>query len=90
MVPEVAAAMSERPAAISERSVTGRTDAPAPEVPVPTQKTGQRLVTALLSWWPIYMSSPGHFEFAGVPRHHTHIQEYLQAIQEHKDQIFSP
>ena len=30
------------------------------------------------------MSSPGHFEFAGVPRHHTHIQEHLQAIQEHK------
>ena len=87
MVPGFAAAVSEKPTATSEHSVTGRTDAPAPEVPMHTQKIGKQLVTALLSWWPIYMSSPGHFEFAGVPRHHTHIQEHLQAIQEQIDQI---
>ena len=90
MVPEAAAEVSEMPTATSERRVTGRTDAPAPEVPMPTQKTSQRLVTALLSWWPIYMPHPESFEFAGVPRHHTHIQKHLQAIQEHRDQILSP
>ena len=63
----------------------------APEVTMPTQKTGQRLVTALLSWWPIYTPHPGYFEIDGVPRHliHTqeHLQEYLQAIQELIDHI---
>ena len=62
---EVVAAVSERPTATSARSVTGKTDALALEVPMPTQKTGQRLVTALLSWWPIYTPHPSHFEFAG-------------------------
>ena len=90
MVTEVAAEMSERPTAILERSMTETTDAPTPEVPMPTQKSGQRLVMALLSWWPIYMPHPGHYELAGVPRHHTHIQEHLQAIQQHRDQILSP
>ena len=33
---------------------------------------------------------PGHFEFVGVPRSHTHTQERLQAIQILSDQIFSP
>ena len=46
--------------------------------------------TALWTWCPIYMPSPGHLTFAGVPRHHTHTQEHLQAIQELSDQIFSP
>jgi hypothetical protein len=90
MIPEIAVAMSESTTATSERRVTGRTDAPAPEVPMPTQKYAQRLQTASSSVWPIYMCSPGHFEFAGVPRHHTHIQEHLQTIQEHIDQILSP
>ena len=66
MVPGVAVTVSEKPTATSARSVTGKTDALALEVPMPTQKTGQRLVTALLIWWPIYMPHPGHFEFAGV------------------------
>ena len=38
MVPEGAAAVSEKPTAISERSVTGRTDALCTDVPMPTQK----------------------------------------------------
>ena len=33
---------------------------------------------------------PGHFELAGVAEHPTHSQEHLQAIQERKDQFFSP
>ena len=66
---------------------TGCSDALWSDVPMPTQKTGQRLVTALLSWWPIYMCSPGHLMFAGVPRHLIHIQEHLQAIQELSDRI---
>ena len=35
---------------------------------------------------------PGHLKFAGVQEHHTHThtQEYLQAIQELSDHIFSP
>ena len=37
----------------------------------------------------IYMCSPGHLKLAGVPRHHMHTQEHLQAIQEHSVQIFS-
>ena len=87
MVPEGAAAVSEKPTASSERRVTGRTDALWSDVPMLTQKTGQRLVTALLSWWPIYMCSPGHLKLAGVLRHLIHIQEYLQAIQEFIDHI---
>ena len=90
MVSEVAAAVSESPTATSERSVTGRTDAPAPEVPMPMQKTGQWLVTTLLIWWTIYMCSHGHLKLAGVAEHPTHTQEHLQAIQEHNDQILSP
>ena len=62
---------------------TGCSDAPWSDVPMPTQKTGQRLVTALLSWWHIYMCSPGHLKFAGVAGHPTHTQEHLQAIPEH-------
>ena len=84
MVTEVAAAVSERPTTTSE------CEEPmpyAPEVPMPTQKTGQRLVTALLSWWPIYTPHPGYFEFAGVPRHLIHTQEHLQALQELIDHI---
>ena len=46
--------------------------------------------TALWTWWPIYMPSPGHFRVTGVPRHHTHTQKHLQAIQELRNQIFSP
>ena len=38
MVPEVAAAVSEKPMASSEHRVTGRTDASAPKVPMPAQK----------------------------------------------------
>ena len=38
MVPEFAAAVSEKPTASSEHRVTGITDAFAPEVPMPTQK----------------------------------------------------
>ena len=38
MVPEVAAAVSEKPTASSEHRVTERTDASAPEVPMPAQK----------------------------------------------------
>ena len=90
MVPEVAAAVSESPMATSERRVTGRTDAPAPEVPMPTQKCAQRLQTASSSVWPIYMCSTGHLKLGGVAEHPTHTQEHLQAIQEHKDQILSP
>ena len=52
------------------------------------QKNGQRLVTALLSWWPIYTPHPDHLKLAGVPRSLIHIQEHLQAIQEQIDQIF--
>ena len=87
MVPEVAATMSERPTAISERSVTGRTDAPTLEISMPTQKTSQRLVTALLSWWHIYMCSPSHLKFAGVARSYTQTQKHLQAIQDLIDHI---
>ena len=43
MVPKGAAAVSEKPTASSERRVTGRTDALAPEVPMPMQKYAQRL-----------------------------------------------
>ena len=38
-----AADMSEEPTATSERSVTERTAALAPEVPMPSQKSAQRL-----------------------------------------------
>ena len=89
MVPEIAAAVSESPTATSERRVTGRTDALAPEVPMPTQKCAQRLQTASSSVWPIYMCSPGHLKLAGVAEHPTHTQKHLQAIQERKDQILS-
>ena len=87
MVPEGAAAVSEKLTASSERRVTGRTDALWSDVPMLMQKTGQRLVTALLSWWPIYMPHPGHLKLAGVARSHTHTQEHLQAIQELIDHI---
>ena len=90
MVPKGAAAVSEKPTASSEGKVTGRTDALWSDVPMLTQKTCQRLVTVLLSWWPIYMCSPGHLKIAGVARSHTHTQEYLQAIEEHIDHILSP
>jgi hypothetical protein len=39
MIPEVAAAVSEKSTASSEHRVTGRTDASAPEVPMPAQKS---------------------------------------------------
>ena len=87
MVPEGAAAVSEKPTASSERRVTGKTDALWSDVPMLTQKTGQRLVTALLSWWPIYVCSPGNLKFAGVARSHTYPQEHLQTIQELIDHI---
>ena len=89
MVPGFAA-VSEKPTATSELSVTGRTDALAPEVPMPTQKSAQRLLMASSSVWPIYMSSPGHLKIAGVAGSHTHTQEHLQAIQEHRNKILSP
>ena len=54
---------------------------------MPVQKNGQRLVTALLSWWPIYTPHPDHLKLAGVPRSLIHIQEHLQAIQVQIDQI---
>ena len=38
-----AADVSEKPTATLEHSVTGRTDALAPEVPMPSQKSAQRL-----------------------------------------------
>ena len=38
MVPEAAAAVLVKPTASSEHRVTGRTDASAPEVPMPAQK----------------------------------------------------
>ena len=66
---------------------TGCSDALWSDVPMPTQKTGQRLVTALLSWWPIYMSSPGHLKLAGDLRYLIHIEEHLQTIQELSDHI---
>ena len=87
MVPKDVAAVSEKPTASLEHRVTGRTDALWSDVPMLMQKTGQRLVTALLSWWLIYTPHPGHFEFAGVARSHTHTQEHLQAIQELMDHI---
>ena len=87
MVPEVAAAMSERPTATSEHRVTGRTDALCTGSSDAYAENWQRLVTALLSWWPIYTPHPGHFEFAGVPRHLIHTQEHLRAIQELIDHI---
>jgi len=68
MVPEVAAAMSESSTATSERRVIGRTDAPTPEVPMPTQKCAQWLQTASSSVWPVYMCSPGHLKIVGVVR----------------------
>ena len=88
MVSEGAAAVSEKPTASSERRVTGRTDALWSDVPMLTQKTGQWLVTALLSWWPIYMSSPGHLKLARDLTYLIHIEEHLQAIQELSDHIF--
>ena len=87
MVPEGAAVVSKKPTASSERRVTGRTDALWSDVPMLTQKTGQRLVTVLLSWWTIYMCSPDHLKIAGVSRSHTHTQEHLQAIQKLIDDI---
>ena len=90
MVPEVAAVVSDSPTATSECRVTGKTDAPAPEVPMPTQKCAQRLQTASSSVWPIYMCSPGHLKLVGVAEHPTLTQEHIQAIQEHKDQILNP
>ena len=90
MVTGVAATMSEKPTATSVVVSDRKIRRPAPEVPMPTQKIGQWLVTALLSWWPIYTPHPGHLNFAGVAGHPTHTQEHLQAIQEHKDQIISP
>ena len=79
--PEVVAAVSERPTATSERRVTGRTDALCTGSSYayaenwPTASNGSLDMVAY-----IYMCSPGHLKFAGVPRHHTHIQEHLQAI----------
>jgi len=84
---KVAAAVSEKPTATSEHSVTGRTDALAPEVPMPTQKSAQLLQTASSSLRPIYMCSPSHLKLSGVPRSLIHIQEHLQAIQVQIDQI---
>jgi len=67
--------------------VTERTDTLAPEIPMPTQKCAQWLVQVC----GLYICAPpGHLNIAGVPRHHIHIQEHLQTIQEHKDQILSP
>ena len=87
MVPEVAAVVSERPTATSERRVTGRTDALCTGS---SDAYAENWPTTLLSWWPIYTPHPGYFEFAGVAGHPTHTQEHLQDIQEHKDQILSP
>ena len=87
MVPEVGAAVSEKPTTRICLSVIGRTDAIAPEIPMPTQKSAQRLLMASSSVWPIYMSSPGHLKIAGVVGSHTHTQEHLQAIQELIDHI---
>ena len=86
MVPEADAEVSEMPTATSERRVTGRTDALCTES---SDTYAENWLTALLSWWPIYTPHPGHCEFAGVPRHLIHIQEHLQAIQEHSDHILS-
>ena len=90
MVPGVAATVSEESMATSVAVSDRKIRRPAPEVPMPTQKCAQQLQTASSSVWPVYMCFPGHFEFAGVarvPRHHIHIQEHIQAIQEHKDHI---
>jgi len=87
MVSEVAAAVSEKPMARISLCVTGWTDGQASEEPMPTQKNGKRLVTALLSWWPIYTPHLGHLKLAGVSRSLVHIQEHLQAIQVQIDQI---
>ena len=83
MVPEVAAACQGGQRLLQSAEWLEEPMLYAPEVLIPTQKTGQRLVTALLAWWPIYMWSPGHLKFAGVAGHPTHTQEHLQAIQEH-------
>jgi len=90
MVPEVAAACQRGQRLLQSAEWPEEPMLYAPGVPMPTQKTGQLLVTALLTWWPIYMCSPSHLMLAGVPRHHTHTQEYLQAIQEHRVQILIP
>ena len=41
----------------------------------------QWLVTAISSWWPIYMPYPGHFGVAGVQGDPIHIKEHFQANQ---------
>ena len=87
MVPEVAAAVSERPTATSERRVTGRTDAlctgssDAYAENWPTASNGSLELVAYI------YTSTGYFEFARVSRSHTHTQEHLQAIQELIDHI---
>ena len=70
--------------------MTGYTGALPPVYPVLYADKGQWLLTALWTWWAIYMPSPGHFGVAGVQEHHTHTQEHLQAIQELSVHIFSP
>ena len=48
--------------------------------------------TALLSWWPIYMYSPGHLKIAGVAEYlsHPEIFEFQDVIKiKNKTTIFS-
>ena len=90
MVPEAAAAVSVKPTDSSEHKVTGRTDASAPEVPMPAQKSANGY-KRLVRLGGIYIYEPPvHLKFAGVAKHPTHTQEYLQAIQEYTDKILSP
>jgi len=69
--------------------VTGLTDAPIGLTDAHAEK-GQRLLTATLSWWAIYMGFPGHLKLAGVSRSPIHTHEHFQATQELSDKIFSP
>ena len=70
--------------------MTGYIGAPSPVYRVPCAEKDQRLLTALWSWGPIYMGSPGHLKIAEVATSLKHTQEHLQAIQVLIDHIFSP
>ena len=86
MVPEVAA---EMPTATSERRVTRRTDASCTGS---YDAYAENWPTALLSWWPIYMYSPGHLKIAGVAEYlsHPEIFEFQDVIKiKNKTTIFS-
>ena len=88
--PVTATSAVRRPTDSAEPRVGGCTGALPPVYPVPSQKSGQRLLTSLWTLWAIYMPSPGHFKAAGVTTSLKHTQEHLQAIQVLIDHIFSP